>query len=276
VRRGPRGSHQAGPAESRGKPLMVVQPRFCGRCGAQVAPGAPFCGRCGAPVVAQALVAQPVYSYPMAQRAAYPTTGRYKLSQVAIAGGLLIILAVVTIALSALAVSHFVGGRHATCTVNCAPKIVTPLPEGASYHNTAFGYQLNYSSRWTVRSEDASGVLLGTRLGSVQVVGMHGGQDEQVLQATVSALPNAKWQSVTLVSNLKGAKIGDQDGVGAVYSANLVSTGSTAAKVVFAVIVASRNGVTVVVFAIDPADPNAAHGMAEGQAFDYMCTEFVW
>ncbi len=228
-------------------------------------------------MAAQALVAQPVYSYPMAQHAAYPTTGQYKLNQVAIAGGLLVILAAVTIGITAFAVSHFIGGTHATCTVNCAPKFVTPLPEAASYRSTTFGYQLNYSSHWTVRSQDANGVLLGTRLGSVQVTGMHGGQDEQVLQATVSALPTSKWQSVTLVANLKGAKIGDQDGVGAVYSANLVATGSTAAKVEFAVIVASRNGVTVVVFAIDPADPkNSPHGMAEGQAIDYMCTEFVW
>jgi hypothetical protein len=256
---------------------MAVQPRFCGRCGAQVAPGAPFCGRCGAPVAAQVLVAQPVYSYPMARRATYPTAGRYKLSQVAIAGGLLLILAAVTIALSAFAVSHFIGGTHATCTVNCAPKFVTPLAEGASYRSSAFGYQVNYSSRWTVRSQDANGVLIGTRLGSVQVTGMKGGQDEQVLQATVSALPTAKWQTVTLVANLKGAKIGDQDGVGAVYSANLIGTGSTAAKVAFAVIVASRNGVTVVVFAVNPADPkNSPHGMPEGQAFDYLCTEFIW
>jgi hypothetical protein len=227
--------------------------------------------------MAQPLVAQPVYSYPMAQRSAYPTTGQYKLSQIAIAGGLLIILASVTIALTALGVSRFIGGTHSTCTVNCAPKFVTPLPEATSFHSSAFGYVVNYSSRWTVRSQDASGVLLGTRLGSVQVVGMKGGQDEQVLQSTVSALPTSKWQSVTLVSNLKGAKIGEQDGVGAVYSANLMGAGSTAAKVEFAVIVASRNGVTVVVFAVDPADPkNSPHGMAEGQAFDYMCTEFVW
>jgi hypothetical protein len=256
---------------------MAVQPRFCGRCGAQVAPGSPFCGRCGAPVAAQALVAQPVYSYPMAPPVAYPTTAQHRLSQVAIAGGLLIILAAVTIALSALAVSHFIGGTHTTCTVNCAPKIVTPLAEAASYKSTAFGYQLNYSTRWTVRTQDANGILLGTRVGSVQVTGMQGGQADQVLQATVAALPTAKWQSVTLVSTLKGAKLGDQDGVGAVYSANLVSTGSTAAKVVFAVMVASRNGVTVVVFAVNPADPKSSpHGMQEGQAFDYMCTEFVW
>jgi hypothetical protein len=35
--------------------------------------------------------------------------------------------------------------------------------------------------------------------------------------------------------------------------------------------------VTVVVFAVDPADPkNSPNGMPEGQAFDYLCTEIVW
>ena len=33
---------------------MAIQARFCGRCGAQVLPGAPFCGRCGMPQFAAA------------------------------------------------------------------------------------------------------------------------------------------------------------------------------------------------------------------------------
>ena len=74
-----------------------------------------------------------------------------------------------------------------------------------------------------------------------------------------------------------GAHIGDQDGAGAVYSANLVGSSQTATKVRFAVIAATKGGVTVVVFAADPADPkNSPNGMPEGQEFDYLCTEFVW
>jgi zinc ribbon protein len=256
---------------------MAVAARFCGRCGAQLPPGAPFCGRCGMPVTSPAVAARPVYSYPMAQRTVYPTTGRYRLSQVAIAGGLLIILALVTVAMSAFAVSRFGAGTHSPCIVNCAPKIITPLAEGAIYRSSAFNYQVNYSSRWKVRSQDADGITLGTTIGTLQVTGMRGGVPAQVLQATVAALPTGTWQNVTFVSNLKGTHLGEQDGVGSVYSANLVGSTSTASAVRFAVIVASKDGVTVVMLAVNPADPkNSPNGMPEGQLFDYVCTEFAW
>jgi hypothetical protein len=82
---------------------------------------------------------------------------------------------------------------------------------------------------------------------------------------------------VTLVSQLKGAHIGDQDGSGAVYSATLLGASQTATKVRFAVIAATRNGLTVTVFATDPADPKTSpNGMPEAAEFDYLCTEFVW
>ena len=251
---------------------------YCGRCGAQLAPGATFCGRCGTPVAVQAVAAQPMYNYAVAPPAvAYPTARRRNLSQIAIAGVLLAILAVVTVVVSAIAATQFLGGTKATCTVNCAPKIVTPLPEGASYRSATYKFQVNYNSTWTVRSQDAGGITLGTKLGSVQVAGQKGGQPDQVLQAAVAALPSAKWQSVTQVSTVKGAQIGAQDGVGAVYSANLVGSSQTAVPVRFAVIVASHNGVTVVVLAVGPSDPkNSPHGMPEAQEFDYLCAEFMW
>jgi hypothetical protein len=252
--------------------------RFCGRCGAQVAPGAPFCGRCGAPQFAQAVAAAPAYRYPAAPPAQYQPAGRYRTSQVAIAGGLLVILAVVTVAVTAFAVSRFIGGTKTTCIANCAPKIVTPLPEASTYHSSAYNFEVDYSSGWTVRSQDANGISLGTKIGLVQVVGMKGGQPlSQVLQSTVSALPTSQWQNVVQVSDVKGAHIGVQDGIGFVYSANLLGSNSTSAKVRFAVIVATRGGVTVVIFAADPADPkNSPHGMPEAQSFDYMCSEFRW
>lgn len=257
--------------------MIAANPRFCGRCGAQLQPGAPFCGRCGTPVAAQAVPAPPPYRYPVAQSPVYPTTGRYRLSQVMIAVGLIAILAVVTVVISAYAVSRFSGGSRQTCTVNCAPKIVTPLVEGPVYLSSAFGYQLNYSSRWKVRSQDADGITIGTTVGELTVTGARGGTPAQALQSTVTSLPTASWQNVTLVSNLKGAHLGDQDGVGAVYSANRIGSTSTAAAVRFAVIAATKNGVTVVMFAVNPADPkNSPNGMPEGQLFDYVCTEFLW
>jgi hypothetical protein len=240
--------------------------------------GATFCGRCGTPQPATVAAAAPVYSYPIASRATYRTARQWRGSQIAVAGGLLAILAIVTVAVSIFAVSHALGGTHPPCTVNCPPKFVTPLPESATFHSSAFGFEVDYSSGWTVRSQDANGISLGTKLGLVTVAGTKGGQPlTQVLQSTVSALPTAQWQDVSQVSDLKGAHIGDQDGIGAVYSANLIGTNSTSALVRFAVIVAAKGGVTVVVFVADPADPkNSPNGIPEGQSFDYMCSEFRW
>lgn len=250
---------------------------YCGRCGAPLAPGATFCGRCGYPVPPTAVAAQPAYSYAPAPPIVYATARRPSLSQIAVAGVLLAILAVVTVVVSGIAASQFLGPTRVTCTINCAPKIVTPLPEGASYRSSTYKFQVYYSPNWTVRNQDSSGITLGTKLGQVQVTGQKGGQPDQVLQATVAALPSTKWQSVTQVTGLKGAHIGVQDGVGAVYSANLVGSSQTVTPVRFAVIVASRNGVTVAVLAVGPSDPkNSPHGMPEGREFDYLCTVFVW
>lgn len=220
----------------------------------------------------------PVYSYPIAHPPVYPTGRQFKLSQVAVAGGLLLILAVVTVAISAFAVSHVFGGNHSTCTVNCGPKLVTPLAEPNTFRSAAYRYEVDYASNWTVRSQDANGITLGTRIGLAQVTGTRASQPlDVVVQGTVSALPTAQWQDVAQVSVIKGAHVGDQDGIGAVYSANLVGANSTATKVRFAVIAATRGGVTVVVFVADPADPkNSPNGIPEGQEFDYMCTEFRW
>jgi hypothetical protein len=257
---------------------VAAQLRYCGRCGSPVAPGATFCGRCGAPVAQVAAAAAPVYSYPVAPAPVYRTARQWRSSQIAVAGGLLAILAIVTVAISLFAVSHAIGGTHSPCTVNCAPRFVTPLAESATYTSSTYKFQVDYNSSWTVRSQDATGITLGTKIGLVQVVGMQAGQPlSQVLQSTVTALPTAQWQDVVQVSDLKGAHIGGQDGVGAVYSANLIGTNSTSAQVRFAVIVATKGGVTVAVFAADPADPkNSPHGMPEGQSFDYLCSEFRW
>jgi hypothetical protein len=257
---------------------MAVQSRYCGRCGAPVPFGATFCGRCGAPQQPAVAAAAPVYSYPIAPHVPYRTARQWRGSQIAVAGGLLAILAIVTVAISIFAVSHALQATHNTCTQNCAPKFVTPFPESATFRSSAFGFQVDYNAAWTVRSQDANGISLGTKLGLVTVVGMKGGQPlTQVLQSTVGALPTAQWQDVAQVSDLKGAHLGDQDGIGAVYSANLIGTNSNSAQVRFAVIAAAHGGVTVVVFAADPADPkNAPNGIPEGQSFDYICSEFRW
>jgi hypothetical protein len=271
---------------------MAIQPRFCGRCGAQLLPTAAFCGRCGlpqfaaaaaAPQYAAAVAAPPAappaaYGYRLAQPDTFPRLGRAKVSQPMVIGGLLLILAVATVSVSALAVSRAIGGTHSTCTANCSPKIVTPLSEPNTYRSASFNFEVDYSSVWKVRSQDASGISLGTRLGRLDVIGSRSQLSlSQLIDGTVSALPTSTWQSVSRVSDLKGAHIGDQDGLGAVYSANLVGSNATATKVRFAVIAATRGGASVVIFALDPAAPKTyPNGMPEGQDFDYLCQEFRW
>jgi hypothetical protein len=250
---------------------------YCGRCGSPLAPGARFCGRCGTPVLMQAAVAAPMYRYAPAPRGTYPSGGQAKLAPALIAGGLIMVLVVVALVVGGIAVSQIGHGGHSTCTVNCPPRFVTPLPEDASYKSPAYKFTVNYSSRWTVRSQNDAGITLGTRLGLVQVVGSRGPAPDQALQATIAALPSSSWQDVTRLASLRGAHLGDVEGAGALFSANLVGSSQTAAKVRIAVIAASKGGVTVVVFAADPADPKGSpNGMPEAQQLDYLCTELAW
>jgi hypothetical protein len=251
--------------------------RYCGNCGAPVPPGAPFCGRCGAPQAQLPVATMPAYAYPSAPGRPRTGSGRITSSQVMVAAGLLIILAVVTVAGSAFAVSQVLSPRK-SCTSNCGPRIVTPLPAPASYKSSAYGFQVDYNPNWTVRNQDAQSVTLTTKIGQLSVVGSKSGQPlDQVIQSAISALPSSQWQDVTHVSDLKGAHIGEQDGVGAVYSANLVGSNATATKVRFAVIAATRNGVIVLIFGADPADlKNYPSGIPEGEQFDALCQQFQW
>jgi len=255
---------------------MAVQTRFCGTCGTPLAPGATFCGRCGAPVAPTPIPVYAGYAYPQGR----PQAGRIggdRTTQIAVAIGLLAVLIVVTVLVSAVAISGGPNSHH-NCTSNCNPKLVTPLPASASYTSSEFKYSIDYSKGWTVEAQDGAGIQLATQIGSVSVAGSKGSQPlDRVILGVVGALPSATWQSVTRVSDLKGAHLAEQNGLGAVYSANLVGSNSTATKVRFAVIAASKNGVTVVMFAVDPADPqHFANGMPEGALFDYMCTVFRW
>lgn len=261
---------------------MAIQTLYCGRCGAPLPPGAGYCGRCGATQLAAAVSAPPAaptaaYGYRVAQPGAFPGAGRAKVPQVMVIGGLLVILAVAVVAVTTFAVSRVIG-THPTCTANCGPRLVAPLPEANTYRSTAFHFEVDYSSDWKVLRQDANGVSLGTRFGALNVVGSRSGQSTgQLIDSTVAALPSSKWQSVTRLSDLKGAHIGEQDGQGAIYSANLIGPSATASKVRFAVIAATRGGVSVVVFAVDPAMPqDFANGIPEGQDFDYLCQEFRW
>src|SRR4029077_17723356 len=172
-------SHRAGdgvlPRMRRGS-IRVVEARtahgrrrrvmYCGRCGAPLAPGATFCGRCGTPVAAQAAVApRPMYQYPQGRPQVYRAGRSSRLGPAMIAGGLVLILIVVATVVGVIAASQLSSGGHSACTSNCSPKLITPLPEEATYHSSTYRFTVNYFSEWTVRAQTTSGLELGTKLG---------------------------------------------------------------------------------------------------------------
>lgn len=252
--------------------------QFCGRCGAPLTPGAAFCGTCRTPVspASPAAVAaypqQYVYPYAQPQRA---RIGSGRTTQVAVAAGLIVILAIVGVVTGVLAYRS-IAGSHQSCTANCSPKVITPLQAAATYRSSAFKFEVDYSTNWTVRSQDANGITLGTKLGQVSVVGGKGQSTDQAIQGVINALPSANWQSVKNTGGIPGAHLGNVAGTGQMYNANLIGASSKAAPVRIAVIAATKGEVTVVVFAVDPYDTHYPNGMQEGFLFDYMCTQFRW
>jgi len=218
------------------------------------------------------------HGYRVAQPGAFPAAGRVKVPQVMVVGGVIAILTIAVVAISVIALSRAIGGTHPVCTSNCGPQVIDPLPEANTFHSNAFGYEVDYSSNWKVRTQDGNDISLSTRYGILTVVGSKAGPAlSQLIDSTVAGLPSSKWQSVTKVTDLKGAHIGVQDGQGAIYSANLIGSGTTATPVRFAVVAGTRGGASVVIFALDPSDTkNFTYGIPEGQSFDYLFQEFRW
>ncbi len=167
---------------------MAATP-FCGRCGYPVTPGAPFCGRCGAPQGVLPAATYPVYTYPVAP----PGTliGGIKLTHVVLAGGLLLILLVATLVVSVLTVSTITGSR-APCRADCGPKLYVPLAAANTYRSQAYKFEVDYSSNWSVRSQNDAGISLGTRFGHMDITGMKTGKSpDQVISDVVSNLPSS-------------------------------------------------------------------------------------
>jgi hypothetical protein len=264
---------------------MVTPRTFCGNCGAALAPEATFCGRCGTPVTAplQAVTAPagypayPPYAYPRAA----PRPGRIggdHTAQIAVAMGLVFLLIIGAVVVSLIALNNGNTGGHVPCTQNCGPKIATALPASATFTSSAYSFQVDYDAGWTVQNKTAAGIELSTDDGAVAVVGQKASQPlDQVINSFVGGLPSATYQDVTPVMDVKGAHLGDQNGMGTIYSANFIGSNASAVKVRFAVIAAAKNGVTVLLFGINAADTkDFPSGIPEGQKFDYMCTEFRW
>src|SRR5260370_28706242 len=97
---------------------MAVPPRFCGVCGAQAPPGAPFCGRCGSPQAPLPVATTPAYAYQAAPPRQATGVRRIGGSQIAVAAGLLVILAAVTGGGSSFVASPAIGRTHTTGTTH--------------------------------------------------------------------------------------------------------------------------------------------------------------
>jgi hypothetical protein len=217
-----------------------------------------------------------LYAYPSGQPAP-ARIGRDRTAQIAVAMGLVFLLILGGTLVSVFALLNRTG-THNPCTQNCGPKIGNALPALATYTSSTFGFQVAYDAAWTVQDKTGDTVQLSTNAGAVAVMGQKAGKPlGQVINGFVSNLPSATYQDVQRVSDIKGAHLGDQNGTGVIYSANFVDSNASAVKVRFAVIAASKDGVTVLLFAINQADTqDFPSGMPEGQKFDYMCTEFRW
>src|SRR5260370_65071 len=154
---------------------MAVQAHFSGVWGGQVPPGAPYCGRCGPPQAPLPVVTTPAYAYPAAPPRQAVGVRRVGGSQIAVAAGLLVILSAVAVGVSSFVASQVIGGTHKNCTSTCGARIVTPLAAPATFKSSAYGYAVEYDPDWTVRSQDAQGVVLATKLGQLQVSGTKSG-----------------------------------------------------------------------------------------------------
>lgn len=260
--------------------MAVQRPMYCGNCGAPLPPGATYCGRCGAPVGVPVQVA----AYPAYQGYAYPRAqpapgriGRDHTMQIAVAAGLIFMLILGAVFVSAIALFNN-PGSHPVCTVNCGPKIATALPAQATYTSSTYGFEVDYDANWTVENKTGDTIELGTDAGGLVVTGQKSSQPlDQVINAFVSGLPTATYQDITPVMDVKGAHLGDENGTGTIYSANYITSNAKAIKVRFAVIAAAKNGVTVVMFALNQADTkDFPSGIPEGQKFDYMAQTFRW
>src|SRR5712692_1110602 len=269
---------------------MAVATRFCGRCGRPNPATAPFCGNCGNPlagppvaaVVAVSLkknnYAAPPHNYPVAPRGTVPAASG-KLPFILLAGGVALVIGLAVIFISIFALVRLASSpEQKPCLRNCGPQIGTRLPEPATYHSSQYGYDVDYESDWKAMTQEKDNLVVASNIGQLQVVGFKAGKsDAQQVADFAAGLPTASWQGVHAVGDIKGAHIGHVAAAGTLYEANFITSNGRALRVRFAVIAATRNGVSVVVLAVDPADTqNYVSGIPEGGRFDYVLSEFRW
>ncbi len=188
--------------------------------------------------------------------------------------------------LAALVTWRFHPQPQPPCVVNCPPptvpikqSAVTPLPEERTYHSSAYGFEVDYPSSWSVHASDSTGIDFGTDAGVLLVAGTKSGeQPAQLLVDARDALNPNVLQGIEPSRAIRGARIGPVSGVGQVYSATFVpQPGSGQALAVLIPVEAAVQGaLAVVARGVLPFDRKTKGAMDGGEELDYALTEFRW
>jgi len=220
------------------------------------------------------------YTYPVQAAASLPAA-RHRLSHrrlIFVAGGALLVGIVLVTLIAVLA-------RPMTqpCGFSCGPRVGPRLLSPVAYHNTLFGYTVEYDgSQLTVAGQDDNGVQLQAADGDGEVIftSAAGADVNSANQTALAALPSATFQDVQPSGPVRGAEIGFVNGSGTAYTAQFVpANGGQAIPIGITILSASNNGVTITVTAFSAKSTSvqdAPYGLDKASAFDVPVSNTIW
>jgi hypothetical protein len=220
------------------------------------------------------------YTYPVQAAAAIPAA-HHRLSHlrlILVAGGALVLGIVLVTLIAVLA-------RPTTpaCGFFCGPRVGPRLLSPVAYHNTMFGYTVEYdSSQLTIAGQDDNGVQLQAADGDGEVIftSAAGADVNGANQTALGALPSATFQDVQPNGPVRGAEIGFVNGSGTAYTAQFVpANGGQAVPIGITIFSASSNGVTITVTAFSAqsnSNSDAPYGLDKASSFDLPVSNTIW
>jgi hypothetical protein len=207
----------------------------------------------------------------------------HRLSTFVFVAGTAVIVALVGL-LAALVTWAFHPHPKPPCTIDCPPPespAVRAAPglmtEQETFASSDFGFHVDYPSTWKLQSSNGSGAIFATRYGQLKVVGMHAAPSAlQLIQQQIAQFNSPQLPDLANVGAIHGAHIGSAEGEGQLYAGTFTpSSGAGRSLLVrIGIIVAHKDGSTVVATAFVPYDPRA--GRVLGDDVDYAMAEFRW
>src|ERR1700736_1695141 len=220
------------------------------------------------------------YTYPLMA----PTTiggARRRLShrRLIIVAGVALVAGIVLVTLIAVLARP----RRQACGFYCGPRVGPRLLSPVAYHNTLFGYTVEYDgSQLTVAGQDDNGVQLQAADGDGEGIftSAAGADGTGANQTALGALPSATFQDVQPNGPVRGAEIGFVNGSGTAYTAQFVpADGGQAVPIGITILSASNNGVTITVTAFSAQSTSvqdAPYGLDKASAFDVPVSNTIW